>query len=72
MKFDTVNVNINSPITQISGTSHQIFKKRELDRTSTLRVGLLEKREVTFSGGVQFLQKKNNLKSEIFNDKKNL
>ena len=72
MKFDTVNVNINSPRTQISGTSHQIFKKRELDRTSTLRAGLLEKREVTFSGGVQFLQKKNNLKSEIFNDKKNL
>ena len=42
-----------------------------LDKTSTLRGGLLEKRRVTLQGGLQFY-KKNKLKSEIFNDKKSL
>ena len=41
-----------------------------LDRTSTLRGGLLEKRRVTFFRGVAIVTKKSKLKSEIFNDKK--
>ena len=53
-------------------TSYQIFKKGGLDRTSTLRGRLLEKRDNFFQGGVAILQKKNKLKSEIFNDKKSL
>ena len=52
-------------------TSYQIFKKFELDRTSTLRGGLLEKRGDFFQRALQFLQK-NKLKPEIFNDKKSL
>ena len=52
-------------------TCYQIFKKGgKLDKTSTLRGGLLEKRGVTFLRGIAILQKKNKLKSEIFNDKK--
>ena len=48
------------------------FQNRGLDRTSTVRGGLLEKRGVTFSrerGGFNFYIK-NKVKSEIFNDKK--
>ena len=45
-------------------------KKAGLDKTSTFRGGLLGKRGLTFfrGGGVQLSH--NNLKSEIFNDKK--
>ena len=49
-------------------------KKGGLDRTSTLRGELLEKKGVTFfrgEGGCNFT-KKSQLKSEIFNDKKSL
>ena len=48
------------------------FQKGGLNRTSTFRGGLLEKRGVTFSregGGFNF-HIKNKVKSEIFNDKK--
>ena len=58
------------------------FSKKEggrgegLDRTSTLRRGLLEKRRVTFFRGVAIVQKKTTTKKqknpEIFNDKKSL
>ena len=45
------------------------FQKGGLDRTSTLRGGLLEKRG-SLSGGVAIFTPKKPLKSEIFNDKK--
>ena len=54
----------------IKRDSYQIFKKGGLDRTSTLRRGLLKKRGVTFFRGGCNFYKKNKLKSEIFNDKK--
>ena len=39
-------------------TSNQIFKKGELDRTSTFRGGCWERWGDFFGGGLQFSQKK--------------
>ena len=47
------------------------FQKGGLDRISIFSGGLLGKREVNFSGGSSFYIK-NELKSEIFNDKRSL
>ena len=49
------------------------FSKRGgLDRTSTVRGGLLGKMEMTFFRGSCNFYVKNKLKSEIFNNKKSL